>query len=249
MAQQLDIVIPVYNEGQNILATLGALSREVKTPARLLIVYDLPDDDTLPVIRDNPQAHAGIPVEFVRNPGRGAHKAVMTGFAASIAPYIVMLPADDDFNAGILDKMVALAQQGCDIVCASRFMAGGTMQGAPLLKDVLVRAGAFTLYHLARLPTKDASSGFRLFSRRVVREIVVESDQGFCYSIELLVKAHRLGWRIGEVPARWFERKHGQSRFRVLKWLPAYLRWYLYAFATTYLRRPPSTVTTRAAGT
>src|ERR1700682_606505 len=112
MTPQLDIVIPVYNEGQNILATLSALAREVKTPARLLIVYDLPEDDTLPVIRNNPQAYAGLAVEFVRTPGRGAHKAVMTGFAASVAPYIVMLPADDDFNAGILDKMVALAQQG-----------------------------------------------------------------------------------------------------------------------------------------
>jgi dolichol-phosphate mannosyltransferase len=58
----------------------------------------------------------------------------------------------------------------------------------------------------------------------------------------LLVKAHRLGWRIGEVPARWFERQHGASRFRVLKWLPAYLRWFRYAFATTYLRRSPETV-------
>jgi dolichol-phosphate mannosyltransferase len=107
---------------------------------------------------------------------------------------------------------------------------------------VLVRTAAFTLHHLARLPTHDATSGFRLFSRRVITQIAVESDQGFCYSIELLVKTHRLGWRIGEVPALWFERKRGRSRFRVLKWLPAYLRWYLYAFATTVLRRPPGTV-------
>ena len=104
------------------------------------------------------------------------------------------------------------------------------------------RAGAhraFTLHHFARLPTETPANGFRLFSRRVIEQIAVESDQGFCYSIELLVKAHRLGWRIGEVPVRWFERRHGSSRFRVLKWLPAYLRWYLYAFATTLLRRPP----------
>jgi len=246
MTPQLDIVIPVYNEGQNILATLGALARLVKTPARVLIVYDLPGDDTLPAIRNNPQAHAGPAVELVRNRGRGAHQAVMTGFSASTAPFVVVLPADDDFNAAILDKMVALAQQGCNIVCASRFMPGGQMVGCPLLKAVLVRTAAFTLHYLAGLPTKDATSGFRLFSRRVVDEIAVESDQGFCYSIELLVKAHRLGWRIGEVPALWFERKHGQSRFRVLKWLPAYLRWYFYAFATTLLRRPPETVTMKA---
>ena len=121
------------------------------------------------------------------------------------------------------------------------------MVGCPLLKAALVRAANFTLRHFARLPTTDASNGFRLFSRRVIDHVAVESDQGFCYSIELLVKAHRLGWRIGEVPVRWFERRHGESRFRVLKWLPAYLRWYAYAFATTFLRRKASTVVCKAA--
>jgi hypothetical protein len=56
------------------------------------------------------------------------------------------------------------------------------------------------------------------------------------------VKVHRLGWKVAEVPVQWFERRHGPSRFRVLYWLPAYLRWYVYAFATTWLRRPPETV-------
>lgn len=247
MVSQLDIVIPVYNEGRNIVAVLGALAREVKTPARVLICYDSEDDDTLSAIRSNPQAHAGLPVDFVRNHARGAHAAVMAGFTASRAPFVVVYPADDDFNPAVLDRMVTSAQQGCDIVCASRFMPGGTMQGCPWLKAVLVRTAAFTLHRLARLPTHDATSGFRLFSRRVIERIAVESDQGFCYSIELLVKAHRLGWRIGEVPALWFERKHGTSRFRVLKWLPAYLRWYAYAFATTFLRRSPDTVPLKTA--
>jgi dolichol-phosphate mannosyltransferase len=242
MSVELDIVIPVYNEGRNIVPTLAALARSVKTPARVLICYDDPDDDTLPVIRANPDAQGGLPVEFVRNAGRGAHSAVMTGFAASTAPFVLMCAADDDYNAPMLDRMVALARGGCDIVCASRFMPGGTMTGCPLLKAVLVRSANFTLHRLARLPTHDASNGFRLFSRRAIERIAVESDQGFCYSIELLVKAHRLGWKIAEVPARWIERRHGASRFRVLRWLPAYLRWYAYAFATTLLRRPPETV-------
>jgi glycosyltransferase involved in cell wall biosynthesis len=242
MDAALDIVIPVYNEGENIVGVLRALARVVKTPARVLICYDRDDDDTLPAVRGHPETYQGLPVEFVRNHGRGAHSAVMAGFAASTAPLIVVYPADDDFNPGILDRMAEQARQGCDIVCASRFMPGGTMQGCPWFKAVLVRSAAFSLYHLARLPTHDPTSGFRLFSRKVIDRIAVESDQGFCYSIELLVKAHRLGWRIGEVPALWFERKHGTSRFRVLKWLPAYLRWFFYAFATTYLRRPPGTV-------
>lgn len=239
---ELDIVIPVYNEGRQINATLGALARGLKTPARALICYDMEEDDTLPAVRAHPEAYGGLAIDFVRNPQRGAHAAVMAGFVASRAPLVLVYPADDDFNAGILDRMAELAGEGCDVVCASRFMPGGTMQGCPWLKAVLLRCAAFTLHHAARLPTRDPTSGFRLFSRRVVDQIVVESDQGFCYSIELLVKAHRLGWRIGEVPALWFERTHGQSRFRVIKWLPAYLRWFFYAFATTWLRRPPATV-------
>jgi glycosyltransferase involved in cell wall biosynthesis len=165
MDSRLDIIIPVYNEGRNIIGVLRALARAVETPARVLICYDFEEDDTLPAIRANPDAHAGLPVEFVRNPGRGAHAAVMAGFAASRAPLVVVYPADDDFNAGILDRMAAMAQQGCDVVCASRFMPGGTMEGCPWLKAVLVRSAAFTLHHLARLPTRDATSGFRLFSR------------------------------------------------------------------------------------
>ena len=245
MAPRLDIVIPVYNEGANILNTLAALAREVKTPARVMICYDSEDDDTLPAVKGSGEMLAKIPISFVRNSGRGAHRAVMTGLAESAAPFVVVFPADDDFNAGILDQMVAKAEQGCDIVCASRFMPGGRMVGAPLLKTILVRAGNFTLHHFAHLPTRDATSGFRLFSRRVIDSIAVESEQGFCYSIELLVKAHRLGWPTGEVPALWFERRRGNSRFRVLKWLPAYLRWYFYAFATTWLRRAPGTVPMR----
>src|SRR5664280_2508459 len=152
MVAALDIVIPVYNEGLNILATLGALVRELKTPARVLICYDLPDDNTLPAIRDNPQAHADLRIEFVRNPYRGAHSAVMVGFAASTAPFVLVLPADDDFNAAMLDSMMAAARGGCDIVCASRFMPGGKMEGCPWLKAALVRSAAFALHRIARVP-------------------------------------------------------------------------------------------------
>jgi dolichol-phosphate mannosyltransferase len=239
---RLDIIIPVYNEGANIVPTLASIAQAVKTPNRVLICYDSEDDDTLPAIRNNREALGDLTIEFVRNSGSGAHGAVLTGFAASTAPYLLVFPADDDYNAGQIDAMVAKAEAGCDVVCASRFMAGGGMYGCPWLKAGLVRAANFTLYHLARLPTHDASNGFRLFSRHAFTQIEIESTRGFCYSIELLVKCHRLGWPISEVPVRWFQRTHGESRFQVLNWLPDYLRWYRYAFATTYLLRRADSV-------
>src|SRR5207302_10536477 len=95
MGAELDIVIPVFNEGSNIVRTLSALARALKTPARVLICYDHSEDDTLPAIRKNAQAHAGLAVELVRNPGRGAHAAVLAGFAARSAPSLMMYPAVD----------------------------------------------------------------------------------------------------------------------------------------------------------
>jgi dolichol-phosphate mannosyltransferase len=231
---RLDIVIPVYNEGENITRLLDSFLAAVHTPCRVLICYDRDDDTSLPAIRGYSNRDA-FDIVFVKNRGKGPHGAVMAGLVESTAPFALVYMADDTFNAPRIDGMVEKAEQGYDIVVASRFVPGGCMVGAPWLKGFLVRAASFSLHYLARLPVHDASNGLRLFSRRVIDEIAVESESGFTYSIELLVKCHRLGWPIGEVPIEWYERTAGQSRFRVMKWLPKYLRWYFYAFATTWL--------------
>jgi glycosyltransferase involved in cell wall biosynthesis len=240
---ELDIVIPVYNEGEGIGATLRSLADHVKTSFRVLICYDKDDDDTLPALAAFEAE--GMRIQRVKNRGRGAFGAVVTGFAESTAPAVLVFPADDDYNAARLDSMVAKFREGYDIVCPSRFIPGGKMIGCPPLKAFTVRSSAFVLHYIARVPTHDSSNGFRLFSRRVLESLSLESTEGFTYSIELLVKTHRLGWRIAEVPVEWYERKSGKSRFQVVKWLPAYFTWFKYAFQTTYLRRGPDTVPLR----
>lgn len=238
----LDIVIPVFNEGEKFLPVLESLRREVKTPSRVLVCYDSEEDTTLAAIRAYP---GPLPrIEFVRNPGRGPHAAVLEGFRTSSAPAVLVFPGDDTYNSVIVDSMYRHFQEGCQVVAASRFMRGGRMVGCRWQKAIPVRVAAFLLYHLARVPTHDASNGFRLFSRRLLDMVQIESTVGFTYSIELLVKCHRLGWKIGEVPTQWFERQQGASRFRVLGWARSYLRWFFYAFSTTWLRRRILTLAT-----
>jgi glycosyltransferase involved in cell wall biosynthesis len=239
----LDIVIPVYNEGDGIVATLLSLKRDLKCSYRILICYDFEEDSTLSAIKN---ANLGdMNIDFVPNKNSGAHGAVITGFKASKADYILVFPADDDYNAKMLNTMLELGQSGADIVCASRFMSGGCMVNCPLLKQILVRSAAASLFWLGRIPTHDPTNGFRLFSRRVIEDILIESTTGFTYSLELLAKCHRLGWNIKETPAAWHERTSGKSQFQVLNWIPAYLRWYFYIFSTTWLKRSPKTVTLR----
>ncbi|MCC7415699.1 MAG: glycosyltransferase [Acidobacteria bacterium] len=237
-----DIVVPVYNEGANIRRVLDSFRDALEYPVRVLICYDHDDDDTLPAVRGY---DAPFEIVLVRNEGEGAIGAVLTGFGRTTAPAVVPWPADDDFNARRLNALIRKFLDGYDVVAASRFMPGGSMDGCPAVKAVLVRATAFLMWHLARVPTRDATSGLRLFSRRVIDRIPVESKVGFAYSIELLAKAHRLGWPIAEVPFLWRERIAGSSRFRVFAWAPQYLRWVGYAMATSLLRRGPETVVLR----
>ena len=237
-----DIVIPVFNEGPNIRDVLESL-KAIDLPIRVLICYDFEEDNTLTALKDyDPRP---MQLLLVRNHDRGALGAVLAGFAKSEAQCVVTFPADDDYNGPRIKDLIQKHLEGHDIVAASRFMPGGRMDGCPLIKAALVRSAALFMYYVARVPTRDASNGLRLFSRRVLNEIPIESKVGFAYSIELLVKAHRMGWSIAETPFLWRERKAGQSRFRTLRWLPQYLRWLFYALGTTYLRRGPETVRLR----
>ena len=228
----IDIVIPVYNEDKNILRVLHAFEKEIKIPFRVLICYDRDTDTTLPVIRDN---RFSFEVLAVKNEGKGAHGAVITGLYKSDAFAVISYMADDDYNAAKINDIYAKSLQGYDIVCPSRFIKGGNMIGCRWQKAFLVRSVAFTLHYLGRLPVHDPTNGFRMFSRKLLQNVKIESQAGFTYSIELLAKCHRLGWNMGEVPVEWYERTEGQSRFNIMKWARDYLKWYFYIFATSYL--------------
>ena len=230
----IDIVIPVYNEGENILNVLNAFRDQVRSGIRVLICYDRDDDNTLKVLQNKSYP---FEVVLVKNQGKFAHGAVVTGFYYNDSPAVISYMADDDYNAAAIDCMIDSFNKGSEVVVGSRFMPGGKMEGCRWYKALLVRIVAFTLHHFARLPIHDPTNAFRLFSRRLLNYIEIESSQGFTYSLELLVKCHRLGWEISEIPVQWFERQKGKSRFKVFKWARAYLSWYFYAFETTYLRK------------
>ena len=156
MTAELDIIIPVYNEGAGILMVLEALQKNVRTSFRGLLCYDRDDDNTLSAVRG--ASALAFEVQFVKNRRRGAHGAVVTGFEESTAPAVIVFPGDDDYNAGRIDLMMDQFREGCDIVAASRFMRGGCMIGCPWLKAALIRSSAFLLFHVARVPTHASST-------------------------------------------------------------------------------------------
>jgi len=119
---------------------------------------------------------------------------------------------------GIIDAMVAKGEQGIDVVCASRFIPGGCMEGCRWLKPCWFapRHSRFIMSPGCR--PDDADEWVPPVSRRVIDRIAIESDSGFCYSLEMLVKSHRLGWPVADVPANGSSASKASVRFQVMKW-------------------------------
>jgi hypothetical protein len=85
-----------------------------------------------------------------------------------------------------------------------------------------------TLYWLARVGTRDATNSFKAYDKNFVNKVGIHSRHGFEIGLELTAKARRLGLSVAEIPTTWIDRTFGKSNFRLAKWLPRYLGWYLF---------------------
>ena len=226
---ELAIVLPVYNEGEAVEPVLRGLAAAVRTPHELVVVYDFDEDTTVPVVD---RLASEIPnLRALRNDlGRGVLNAMKAGIAGTSAPYVLISMADGSDEPTAVDPMVELARSGADVVAASRYMPGGRQLGGPPLKRVLSRVAGLTLHWFARVQTHDATSNFKLYSRRFLDSVTIESTAGFELALELTVKATLAKRRVAEIPTTWRDRTAGQSNFKLRQWLPHYLHWYRVAF-------------------
>ena len=226
---EVAIVLPVYNEGEAVEPVLRGLAAAVRTPHELVVVYDFDEDTTVPVVG---RLASEIPnLRGLRNDlGRGVLNAMKAGIAGTSAPYVLISMADGSDEPTAVDPMVELARSGADVVAASRYMPGGRQLGGPPLKRVLSRVAGLTLHWFARVQTHDATSNFKLYSRRFLDSVTIESTAGFELALELTVKATLAKRRVAEIPTTWRDRTAGQSNFKLRQWLPHYLHWYRLAF-------------------
>lgn len=226
------IIVPVYNEGENIRKTLAELDAKVTVDAETWLVYDRDDDTTLPPAREL-EGKTRIPFRLVKNKyGRGALNAIKTGLEDATGELVVVTMADLCDPPEVINAMVTAAKEkNADIVCASRYMKGGRQYGGPKFKGFLSHTAGLLLCWFARLPTHDPTNSFKLYRKSFLDSVTIESTGGFELGIELVVKARALKRTIVEVPTTWRDRVAGKSNFKLWKWLPNYLRWFFYAFA------------------
>ncbi len=229
-SSRISVVVPVYNEHENIATCLRGLWRVLAGHEHeILVVYDFEADSTLPAIRAMDDAPPSL--RLVKNDlGKGAANAIRAGFAAASGDVVVTTMADlSDPPEKILELAAQMRASGDAVVAGSRYMEGGVQKGGPLIKRTLSRCAGLSLHWLAGLGTHDATNNFKAYSRSYLQEIEVEAEGAFDIGLELSVKAHLAGLGVSEVPTSWVDREAGASRFQVWKWAPKYLRWYWVA--------------------
>lgn len=229
-------MVPVYNEGENAAPTLRGILEQTHTrPLEVLVVHDFDEDTTVPVVQRLQQEMPEL--KLYRNRlGRGVLNAIKAGLGGAAAPYVLVTMGDASDDPKDIDAMYALAVAGADVVAGSRYMSGGRQVGGPLLKRTMSRAAGLSLHWLGGLPVHDATSNFRLYSRRLLDRVTIESTGGFELGIELTVKAYLLGMKLAEVPTTWRDRTAGTSRFKLWQWLPRYLHWYWRGITGRFVR-------------
>jgi dolichol-phosphate mannosyltransferase len=226
---RVSIVVTARDEGEAIIGALSRIAEAVSIPCEVLVVCDSPDDTTVPYVQKF--AREDDRVRLVLNSyGRGPAKAIRAGFDAAAGDVVVVTMADGCDDPQQIDQLSRLVERGVVVAAASRYSHGGQQVGGPMIKGLMSRLAGASLRVLARVGTWDPTNSFKAYDRRFVQEVGIHSDQGFEVGLELVAKARRLRRPVAEIPTIWLDRTFGVSNFKIVRWVPAYLRWYRFAF-------------------
>jgi cellulose synthase/poly-beta-1,6-N-acetylglucosamine synthase-like glycosyltransferase len=194
-----------------------------------VIVVDTPDDLTVPFVEQLALSDPRVRVA-INTYGRGPANAIRFGIHAAQAPVVVVTMADGCDDPFQIDQLTRLVDRGVVVAAASRYARSGQQVGGPWIKGFISRMAGLSLYHVARVGTRDATNSFKAYSKSFIDKVGIESDQGFEIGIELVAKARRYRMPVAEIPTIWLDRAFGTSNFKLVAWLPRYVKWYFYAF-------------------
>ncbi len=213
-AQRVLVVIPTYNEVENLELTVDRVRASVPS-ADVLVVDDGSPDGTGDLADKVALADASVHV-LHRETKSGLGQAYLAGFRWGIErryDVLVEMDADGSHLPEQLPRLVE-ALPTADLVLGSRWVEGGRVVNWPLRRKLLSRAGNRYTQAMLGLPLRDATGGFRAFHRATLEGIALDSvaSAGYCFQIDLARRALDAGYRVVEVPITFVEREYGESK-------------------------------------
>lgn len=223
------IILPTYNEAENLPKIIEAILTYQDPQFHLLIVDDDSPDGT-GSLADQAAAHYPDRIEVLHRTGRrGLASAYIEGFQIALAnnaDLIGQMDSDFSHDPAKLPEMVA-ALEHADLAIGSRYTAGGSVDvDWPIWRKFLSAFGNFYARTILNLPSKDITTGYRMWRREALAAMPLDKivSSGYIFLVEMVYVAHKLGFRIAEVPIYFPDRKWGESKMNLRIQLEAAVR-------------------------
>jgi dolichol-phosphate mannosyltransferase len=208
------VVIPTYNERDNIAPLLEQVLAHQRL--RVLVVDDNSPDGTGDIVAalaiNEPR------VGLLRRAGKqGLGTAYIAGFRRALAEgadYIFEMDADFSHDPSYLPQLLQAAETRYDVVLGSRYVAGGGTTDWGLVRRLISRGGNIYAGLILGLPVADATGGFRCYRRQALEGIDLDAvrSNGYSFQIEMVYRAQQAGFRVGEIPIIFPDRRVGRSK-------------------------------------
>lgn len=210
------VIIPTYNERENLPAMEKALREEA--PGTHLLVVDDGSPDGTGTIADDLVASRPGEVHVLHRTGKlGLGTAYLAGFKKALAlGYDVVVQMDCDFShePSAVPVLVKTLLDGNDLVLGSRYVPGGGTVNWGVGRKIISKGGSAYARTVLGLPYRDLTGGFKCWSRATLEAIPLDevNAQGYGFQIEMTYRAHKMGKKIREVPITFADRRVGQSK-------------------------------------
>ncbi len=208
------VILPTYDEAATIRDVLAGVLQEPGVDA--LVVDDSSPDGTARIVRELMEGEPRL--RLVERPKRsGLASAYEEGFRRALEErydLIVEMDSDLSHDPAQLRALLAGARDRFHLVVGSRYVPGGSVTNWSRIRLALSRAGNIYARLMLGVPVHDATSGYRVYRREVLSDLVAEPfhADGYGFQVELVMRSWLQGWSIGEVPITFREREHGHSK-------------------------------------
>jgi dolichol-phosphate mannosyltransferase len=209
------LVLPTYNEAENIDAFVTAARAKLPASAQLLIVDDGSPDGTGKIAERLAAEHANVSV-LHRQVKEGLGPAYIAGFRRALAGgagLVLEMDADFSHDPAYLPRLLEAAQRA-DLVLGSRYVPGGGVSDWGPLRKAISRGGSTYARLVLGVDVQDLTGGFKCFRREVLEAIDLDSIQarGYAFQVEMTYRAIQAGFKVIEVPIVFRDRRAGASK-------------------------------------
>lgn len=209
------LVLPTYNEADNLEPIVTAIRAQLPPSRRLLIVDDSSPDGTGRIADRLAAEHADVAV-LHRPLKEGIGPAYVAGFRRALeagAELVLQMDADFSHDPADLPRLLSAAGEA-DLVLGSRYVPGGGVRDWGPIRRLISRGGCAYARTLLGVEVRDLTGGFKVFRRPVLEQIDLETvpSHGYAFQVETTYRAIGRGFRVAEIPIQFRDRRVGQSK-------------------------------------